>query len=59
LSDEIHPVVVLQLSLKLRLTLDKMGMALAKLAEEDQRLQLEQMRLQGKLLSLQVWVSFT
>jgi hypothetical protein len=35
-----------------------MGMALAKLAEEDPRLLLEQMRLQVKLLSL-VWVSFT
>jgi hypothetical protein len=33
-----------------------MGMALAKLAEEIQRLLLEQMSLQGKPLS-QVWVS--
>jgi translation elongation factor EF-G len=39
--------LVLQLSLKLKADVDKMGMALAKLAEEIQRLLLEQMSLRA------------
>jgi translation elongation factor EF-G len=52
------PVIGIAIEPKTKADVDKMGMALAKLAEEIQRLLLEQMSLQGKLLS-QVWVSFT
>jgi elongation factor G len=52
------PVIGIAIDLKLRLTSDKMGMALAKLAEEDPTFTVSRTRLLGKRLFL-VWVSFT
>jgi elongation factor G len=52
------PVIGIAIEPKTKADVDKMGMALAKLAEEDPTFTVRTDELQGKPLS-QVWVSFT
>jgi elongation factor G len=69
LCDEKHPIILesmkfpapvigIAIEPKTKADVDKMGMALAKLAEEDPTFTVRTDEASGKLLS-QVWVSFT
>ena len=52
------PVIGIAVEPKTKADVDKLGMALAKLAEEDPTFQVKQTKLQDRLLSL-VWENFT